>query len=97
MNFQTVIPDLKSNSLKKKSSLILKNDSQDQRYSSVITGLRGCSQIDFSAKYVSKRILGPGGGGGYTSISLTGMLIREQISTTPKNRMTLNSNPKKIE
>ena len=24
------------------------------------------------------------GGGGYTSISLTGMLIREQISTTPK-------------
>ena len=36
-------------------------------------------------------------GGGHTSISLTGMLVREQISTTQKNRMTLNSNPKKIE
>ena len=35
--------------------------------------------------------------GGYTSISLTGMLVREQISTTQKNRMTLNSNRKKIE
>ena len=33
--------------------------------------------------------------GGYTSISLTGMLVREQTSTTQKNRMTLNSNPKK--
>ena len=40
---------------------------------------------------------GSGGGGGYTSISLTGMLVREQISTTQKNRMTLNSNPRKIE
>ena len=39
----------------------------------------------------------PRGGGGGTSISLTGMLIREQISTTQKNRMTLNSKPKKIE
>ena len=38
-----------------------------------------------------------GGGGWYTSISLTGMLVREQISTTQKNRMTLNSNPQKIE
>ena len=28
------------------------------------------------------------------SISLTGMLVREQISTTPKNRMTLISDPK---
>ena len=37
------------------------------------------------------------GGGGYTSISLTGMLVQEQISTTQKNRMTLNSNPRKIE
>ena len=37
------------------------------------------------------------GGGGYTSISLTGMLVREQISTTQKNRITLNSNPQKIE
>ena len=35
--------------------------------------------------------------GGYTSISLTGMLVQEQISTTQKNRMTLNSNPQKIE
>ena len=35
------------------------------------------------------------GGGGHTSISLTGMLVREQSSTTEKNRMTLNSNPKK--
>ena len=35
--------------------------------------------------------------GGYTSTSLTGMLVREQISTTQKNRMTLNSNSKKIE
>ena len=26
----------------------------------------------------------PGGGGGYSSISLTGMLVREQISTTQK-------------
>ena len=33
--------------------------------------------------------------GGHTSIFLTGMLVREQISTTPKNRMTLNSNPQK--
>ena len=39
----------------------------------------------------------PGGGGGHTSISLTGMLVREQISTTQKSRMTLNSNPQKIE
>ena len=47
----------------------------------------------------------PGGGGGYTSISLTGMLVREQISTTQKyndsniqtqkNRMPQSSNPKK--
>ena len=37
------------------------------------------------------------GGGGHTSISLTGMLVREQISTTQKNRMTLHSNLKKIE
>ena len=35
--------------------------------------------------------------GGHTSISVTGMLVREQISTTQKNRMTLNLNPKKIE
>ena len=35
--------------------------------------------------------------GGYTSIFLTGMVVREQISTTQKNRMTLNSNPQKIE
>ena len=28
--------------------------------------------------------------GGYTSISLTGMLVREQISTNQKHRMTLN-------
>ena len=33
-------------------------------------------------------------GGGRTSISSTGMLVREQISTTPKNRMPQNSNPK---
>ena len=39
----------------------------------------------------------PGGGGGHTSISLKGMLDREQISTTQKSRMTLNSNSKKIE
>ena len=39
----------------------------------------------------------PEGGGGHTSISLTGMLVRGQISTTQKNRMTLNSNKKKIE
>ena len=38
-----------------------------------------------------------GGGGGNTSIYLTGMLVREQISTTQKNRMTLTSYPKKIE
>ena len=37
-----------------------------------------------------------GGGGGHTSISLTGMLVREQISTTQKNRMTLNLNPKRV-
>ena len=36
-------------------------------------------------------------GGGHTSISLTEMLVREQISTTQKSRMNLNSNPKKIE
>ena len=40
---------------------------------------------------------GGGGGGGHTSISLTGMLVREQISTTKKSRMTPNSNPRKIE
>ena len=34
---------------------------------------------------------------GDTSISLTGILVREQILTTQKSRMTLNSNPKKIE
>ena len=38
-----------------------------------------------------------GGGGGHTSISLTGMLVREQISATQKNRMSLNLNPQKIE
>ena len=32
---------------------------------------------------------------GHTSIFFTGMLIREQISTTQKNRMALNSNQKK--
>ena len=41
--------------------------------------------------------IGPRGGGGDTSISLTGMLVREQISITQKSRMTLNSNPQKIE
>ena len=35
------------------------------------------------------------GGGGHTSILLTGMLVREQISITQKSRMTPNSNPKK--
>ena len=35
--------------------------------------------------------------GGHTSISLTGMLVQEQISITQKSRMTPNSNPKKIE
>ena len=35
--------------------------------------------------------------GGHTSISLTGMLVRERISTAQNNRMTLNSNPSKIE
>ena len=38
-----------------------------------------------------------GGGGGHANIFLTGMLVREQISTTQKNRMTLNSNPQRIE
>ena len=33
--------------------------------------------------------------GGHTSISLTGMPVREQISTVQKSRMTPNSNPKK--
>ena len=50
--------------------------------------------------YEGKTPRGLDPGGGYTSISLTGMLVREQISTTPpqkKNRMTLNSNPQKIE
>ena len=37
------------------------------------------------------------GGGGHTNIFLTGMLVREQISTIQKNRMTPNSNPRKIE
>ena len=37
-----------------------------------------------------------GGGAGHTSISLTGMLVREQISTTQKNTMTLNLNPKRV-
>ena len=37
------------------------------------------------------------GGRGDTSISLTGMFVREQISTAQKSRMTLNSNPPKIE
>ena len=35
--------------------------------------------------------------GGHTSISLTGMLVREQISTAQNNIMTLNSNTQKIE
>ena len=35
-----------------------------------------------------------GGGGGYTSIFLIGMLLRVQISNTPKNRMPQNRNPK---
>ena len=39
----------------------------------------------------------PGGGGRAHKHFLTGMLVREQISTTQKNRMTLNSNPRKIE
>ena len=38
-----------------------------------------------------------GGGGGAHEHFLTGILVREQISTTQKNRMTLNSNPQKIE
>ena len=38
-----------------------------------------------------------GGGGGHTSISLTGMLVLEQIATTQKSRMTLNSNQQNIE
>ena len=38
-----------------------------------------------------------GGGGGHTSISLTGMPVREQISTAQNNRITPNSNPQKIE
>ena len=33
--------------------------------------------------------------GGHTSIFLTGKLVRGQISTTQKYRMTLNLNPKK--
>ena len=48
--------------------------------------------------FTSANKVAPGGaGGGHTSISLTGMLVRQQISTTQKSRMTLNSNPKKIE
>ena len=43
---------------------------------------------------VAHWIPGGGGGGWHISISLTGMLVREQISTTPKNRMTLISDPK---
>ena len=35
--------------------------------------------------------------GGTQAFILTGMLVREQISTTQRNRMTLNSNPQKIE
>ena len=35
------------------------------------------------------------GGGEHTSIFLTGMLVREQISNTQKYRMALNLNPKK--
>ena len=33
--------------------------------------------------------------GGHTGISLKSMLVRAQISTTQRNRMTLNLNPQK--
>ena len=48
---------------------------------------------------VSSGVMSQGGGGGTQAFFLTGMLVREQISTTQKNRMhmTLNSNPQKIE
>ena len=52
---------------------------------------------NFKIFLISTNKQGPRGGGGHTSISLTGMLVREQISTTQKSRMTLNSNPQKIE
>ena len=47
----------------------------------------------------SKKLVGPSWEPrrGHTSIFLTGMLVPEQISTTQKNRMTLNPNPRKIE
>ena len=35
-------------------------------------------------KVVFISAISPQGGGGHTSISLTGMLVREQISTTQK-------------
>ena len=41
--------------------------------------------------------LSPGEGGRHTSISLTGMLVLEQISSTQNSRMTPNSNPQKME
>ena len=70
-----------------------------------------CSVSDlFFSNVIEERSLGarpPGTGrvnsndalhpGGHTSISLTGMLVREQISTTQKNRMTINLNPQKLE
>ena len=48
-----------------------------------------------SGIYLKRTISNPQGG--HTSISLIGMLVREQISTTQKRRMTPNSNPQKIE
>ena len=54
----------------------------------LLTGIREGFDISYMGPELEPR-------GGYTSIFLTGMLVREQISTIQKNRMTLNLNPKK--
>ena len=53
--------------------------------------LSGLNSIESEIAIKKMLFLGPGG---HTSISLTGKLVREQISTTQKSRMPQNSNPK---
>ena len=58
------------------------------------TSLHNCDWSEFETKSNFFTFQFAAGGAGHTSISLTGILVREQISTTQKSRMTLNSNPK---
>ena len=77
-----------------KSPYILTSFQENWKSFTSVLHISPYSEQLYPCTQVQDKLNGPGG---YSSISLTGMLVREKFSATQKNRMSLNSNPRIIE